>query len=103
MDETDRTPRQADRSQAGDRSRPGLRHLVPAHGGGAGKASVGPASSGHARGSSRGGHGWRNQRLIDIVTVLAVLGLLLVGYRYFEPASQPIHTSFIVPSQHVHW
>lgn len=105
MGETDRTPRHAGHSHAGDRSRRGVRHLEPAPGGDAEKGSVRPAPPGHAPGGSRGGagHGWRNQRLIDMVTVLAVLGLLLAGYRYFEPAHQPTQTSFIVPSQHVHW
>lgn len=103
MDETDRAPRHASRSHAGDRSRSGLRRLEPAHDGGAGKGLFRPALPGHAPGGRGADHGWRNQRLIDILTVLALLGLLIAGYRYFEPADQPTETSFIVPSQHVHW
>jgi hypothetical protein len=69
-----------------------------------GKELFKPVPLGHALGGRHGpGHGWRNQRLIDVLTVLAVLGLLLAGYRYFTPVDQPTQTSFIVPSQHVHW
>ena len=51
-----------------------------------------------------GDRDWRNQRLIDIFTVVAVLVLLMTGYRYFAPHfDTPAQTSYIVPSQHVHW
>lgn len=47
---------------------------------------------------------WRNQRLIDIFTVVAVLVLLMSGYHFFAPHfDTPAQTSYIVPSQHVHW
>ncbi|MBX9711733.1 MAG: hypothetical protein K2X60_11935 [Xanthobacteraceae bacterium] len=47
---------------------------------------------------------WRNQRLMDIFTVVAVLALLMAGYRVLAPHfDSPAQTSYIVPSQHVHW
>lgn len=46
---------------------------------------------------------WRRQRLLDILSVVAVLALILSGYRYFDRAAAPAKTSFIVPSQTVHW
>lgn len=46
---------------------------------------------------------WRKQRLIDIFSIVAVFVLIFCGYRYFDQAAAPTKTSFIVPSQHVHW
>ncbi len=47
---------------------------------------------------------WRHQRLIDIFTVVGMLVLLLAGYRVLLPHfDTPAQTSYIVPSQHVHW
>jgi hypothetical protein len=46
---------------------------------------------------------WRRQRLIDILSVIAVLALIFCGYRYFDRSDAPTKTSFIVPSQNVHW
>lgn len=46
---------------------------------------------------------WRRRRLLDILSVVAVLGLLLTGYRLFDRSAAPTKTSFIVPSQTVHW
>jgi hypothetical protein len=49
-------------------------------------------------------HSWRNQRLIDIFCVIAVLGIMWSGfYLLTENRSAPLKTSFIVPSQSVHW
>lgn len=48
--------------------------------------------------------GWRTRRLIDIGSIVAVLAVMLVGYYYLtQPDTAPLKTSFIVPSQHVHW
>jgi multisubunit Na+/H+ antiporter MnhB subunit len=48
--------------------------------------------------------GWRARRLIDIGSIVAVLAVMLVGYYYLtRPDTAPTQTSFIVPSQHVHW
>ena len=113
MDETNRTPRRiaAGRSQAGGSSQnglwhldPGGNHVDPAGRHGAGKGLLKPVPLGQAPAAHHGAdQGWRNRRLIDLITVLAVLGLLLAGYRYFQPTDLPTQTSFIVPSQHVHW
>ena len=46
---------------------------------------------------------WRRQRLLDIFSVVAVFVLIFCGYRYFDHAAAPARTSFIVPSQSVHW
>ncbi len=47
---------------------------------------------------------WRNQRLTDIATVVAVLAVLMMGYWALAPHfDTPTQTSYIVPSQHVHW
>lgn len=48
--------------------------------------------------------GWRTRRLIDIGSIVVVLAVMLVGYHYLTRSdTAPIKTSFIVPSQHVHW
>ena len=48
--------------------------------------------------------GWRARRLIDIGSIVAVLAVMLAGYYYLtRPDIAPTQTSFIVPSQHVHW
>ena len=48
--------------------------------------------------------GWRARRLIDIGSIVAVHAVMLVGYYYLtRPDTSQIKTSFIVPSQHVHW
>jgi len=53
------------------------------------------------RGSDQG---WRNRRLIDICSIVVLLAVMLMGYYYFtRPEIAPTQTSFIVPSQHVHW
>ncbi|HEY0220411.1 MAG TPA: hypothetical protein VGC26_11705 [Afipia sp.] len=47
---------------------------------------------------------WRNRRLIDIATVIGLLAVLMLGYRLLAPhLDSPTQTSYIVPSQHVHW
>ncbi len=47
---------------------------------------------------------WRNQRLTDIAAVVAVLAVLMMGYWALAPRfDTPTQTSYIVPSQHVHW
>lgn len=47
---------------------------------------------------------WRNRRLMDIGTIVAVLAVLMVGYWTLVPRlDRPAQTSYIVPSQHVHW
>lgn len=47
---------------------------------------------------------WRNQRLTDIAAVVAVLAVLMMGYWALAPRfDKPTQTSYIVPSQHVHW
>lgn len=110
MDKTHRISRHAGRLHAdGGGARNGPRSPGPSgsadNGWRANKTLFGPFALGQTPAAPRalGGHGWRNQRLIDILTVLAILGLLLAGYRYFGPTDMPTQTSFIVPSQHVHW
>lgn len=47
---------------------------------------------------------WRNRRLLDIGTVVALLAILMMGYWALAPRfDRPTQTSYIVPSQHVHW
>lgn len=47
---------------------------------------------------------WRNCRLVDIVTIVGMLAVLILGYRLLTPRwDSPAQTSYIVPSQHVHW
>jgi hypothetical protein len=48
-------------------------------------------------------HDWRNQRLVDIFTVVAVLAIMIAGYHMLTVPAAPTQTSYIVPSQHVHW
>jgi multisubunit Na+/H+ antiporter MnhB subunit len=48
--------------------------------------------------------GWRAKRLIDIGSIVVLLAVMLAGYYYLtRPEIAPTQTSFIVPSQHVHW
>lgn len=49
-------------------------------------------------------HSFRNQRLIDIMCVVALFGFLWGGYFFLTHSRDvPLKTSFIVPSQSVHW
>lgn len=49
-------------------------------------------------------HDWRNRRLMDIATVVGMLAVLMLGYWALAPRwDTPTQTSYIVPSQHVHW
>jgi len=48
--------------------------------------------------------GWRARRLIDIGSIVVLLAVMLAGFYYLTtPHVAPTQTSFIVPSQHVHW
>jgi len=52
----------------------------------------------------RSDSGWCARRLIDIGSMVVLLAVMLAGYYYFtRPEIAPTQTSFIVPSQHVHW
>ncbi|WP_407155237.1 hypothetical protein [Bradyrhizobium sp. STM 3557] len=44
-------------------------------------------------------------RQIDLFAVLALVVIIIGVWRYYEDisASPPSTTSYIVPSQHVHW
>ncbi len=56
------------------------------------------------RGENERERHWRHQRLMDIATVVGVLAVLMLGYRVLSPHfDTPAQTSYIVPSQHVHW
>ncbi len=56
------------------------------------------------RGDNERERHWRNQRLMDIFTVIGMLVLLMAGYRLLAPHfDTPAQTSYIVPSKHVHW
>ncbi|MBN8980925.1 MAG: hypothetical protein J0I29_06575 [Rhizobiales bacterium] len=46
---------------------------------------------------------WRRKRVLDILSAVAVLALILTGYHLLERTAAPARTSFIVPSQSVHW
>jgi len=46
---------------------------------------------------------WRRKRVLDILSVVAVRALILTGYHLLERTAAPAKTSFIVPSQSVHW
>jgi len=47
--------------------------------------------------------GWRTKRVIDLGSILVLLGVMVAGDYYFNRPAPPTQTSFIVPSQHVHW
>lgn len=48
-------------------------------------------------------HKWPDERLIELVALIAVTILIFAGVRYLnEPRTSP-QTSFIVPSQTVKW
>jgi hypothetical protein len=49
------------------------------------------------------GDSWPDQRLIELVAVIAVTILIGAGVRYLNEPAPAIHASFIVPSQTVHW
>jgi hypothetical protein len=55
---------------------------------------------------SHGGHDHRHHdhRQIDLIAVLALVIVIIAACRFFAgDSSQPITTTFIVPSQSVHW
>lgn len=50
------------------------------------------------------GDGWHDQRLIELIAVLALTIIVLAGVRiYFETPKSATQASFIVPSQTVRW
>jgi hypothetical protein len=49
-------------------------------------------------------HGGHDPRQIDLLAALALVILMIAAFRYFsESPSDPITTSFIVPSQSIRW
>jgi hypothetical protein len=49
-------------------------------------------------------HHQHDPRQIDLMAAVALLILIVAAYRFFaDTPSQPNTTSFIVPSQSVHW
>jgi hypothetical protein len=49
-------------------------------------------------------HHGHDPRQIDLLAVLALLILIVAGWRYFsETPTAPSTTAFIVPSQSVRW
>jgi hypothetical protein len=49
-------------------------------------------------------HHGHDPRQIDLLTVLALLIVILAGYRYFGGSPEPSRTAaFIEPSQSVRW
>lgn len=49
------------------------------------------------------GDGWVDQRLIEVVSIIAVVILIAAGVRYINHAPRTDTASFIVPSQSVRW
>jgi L-ribulose-5-phosphate 3-epimerase UlaE len=50
------------------------------------------------------GDGWHDQRLIELIAVLALTIIVLAGVRiYFEQPTTATQAAFIVPSQTVRW
>ncbi len=55
-------------------------------------------------GDNQSDRNWRNRRLMDIATVVGMLAVLMLGYYLLAPhLDSREQTSYIVPSQHVHW
>jgi hypothetical protein len=49
-------------------------------------------------------HNGHDPRYIDLAAILALLIVIIAACRFFTgPSDTPSTTSFIVPSQHVHW
>jgi hypothetical protein len=49
-------------------------------------------------------HRGHDPRQIDLLAAMALIVLIIVGYRYFsEPPATHGTASFIVPSQNVRW
>jgi hypothetical protein len=50
------------------------------------------------------GDGWHDQRLIELIALLALTILVIAGVRiYFDTPKSATQASFIVPSQTVRW
>lgn len=59
----------------------------------------------HFRPGPNFGHGGHDSRTIDLLAIIALLALVLGSGWYLARsfATQPGTTTFIVPSQSVHW
>lgn len=49
------------------------------------------------------GDGWHDQRLIELIAVLALTILVIASVRIYFETPKATQASFIVPSQSVRW